>query len=97
MIQSQELLYSVFERNLFVLTLHHEDVGTFVQNVIEDYLSRLMSQGMIVPFKMRKVLEDDLRDEVLEMTRKKIYGYTSIEEYRRQNQEVIERYLRKTA
>jgi hypothetical protein len=93
--REQELLYNLFERHLYIFTTHHEDIPTFVSTVVEEYLGSLTQQGVIVPLKMRAVLEEDLRDEVLEMTRKKIYGFGSLKAYRTQNMSVIEQFLKK--
>ncbi|MCB0394499.1 MAG: hypothetical protein KDD25_08060 [Bdellovibrionales bacterium] len=95
MMRGHDLLYSVFERHLLIVTNHHEDIPTFVATIVEEYIFSLSQQGIIVPKKMRRMLEEDLREEVLEMTRKKIYGYSSIQEYRTQNIEIIHSYLRK--
>jgi len=92
-----ELLYSVFERNLFVPRNENEDIPNFVDQVICDYLRVLGQEGITIPPKMKGIFVSDLKEEVIEMTRKKIYGYTSILEFRTLNSEMIEQYYKENA
>ena len=92
-----DLLYSVFEKSLLVPHNQPEDITLFIDKVIYQYLVALAQEGMTVPPKMRKMFEADLREEVIDMTRKKIYGYASIDEYRKMNAEMIEQYYKENA
>jgi hypothetical protein len=80
----QEQLYMIFEKHLFS-TPPEVDRSTddFVKEVIYEYLEFLMQQGNIIPEHYKKELELDLREDVLDMTRKKTYGYLNIAEFRK--------------
>ena len=93
MIDNHDLLYEVFEKNLFQLTEEDPSLEAFAQAVVVDYLQLLARQGVMVPPSLRSLLEMDLREEVIDMTRKKTYGHSSLAEFRRLNIKAIEGYL----
>jgi len=80
----QEQLYLIFEKHLFLTPPEVEcTTDDFVKEVIEEYLEYLIQQGGIIPQKIRLELETDLHEDVLDMTRKKTYGYLNIQEFRK--------------
>lgn len=79
-------LYSIFEQNLFNALVEDETTAEFLHRVVKDYLSQLAATGTIVPKEHVESVEDDLREEVLEMLRKKTYGYFNLSEFRKHNQ-----------
>lgn len=76
-------LYFVFEQHLFTALVEDETIDSFLNRVVTDYLGRLLISGTVVPQTFRETLETDLRDEVLEMLRKKTYGHFSLAAYRK--------------
>ncbi len=65
--------------------------------VVADYLTLLARQGVTVPQKLRMVLEMDLVEDVMDMTRKKTYGHLSLQDFRQKNAEIIEIYQKRSA
>ncbi len=60
-------------------------LGTFefAVLVVDTYLGQLAKAGQFITGDTRQSIEEELRDEVITMTRKKTYGYYSLEEYGR--------------
>lgn len=75
-------LYTIFEQHLFNALVENETTEEFLDRVVQDYLAALCSGG-IIPQELRAGIEADLRDEVLEMLRKKTYGHFSLKEFRK--------------
>lgn len=76
-------LYDIFERHLFNSLVEDESTDLFLQRVVEAYLRRLTSSGTVIPNEFRSSIEGDLRDEILQMLRKKTYGYFNLAEFRK--------------
>jgi len=75
-------LYDCFARHLNNLSLNDEAETDFVTTVVEKYLIHLGDHG----YSFASHAEDtftELCDEVRDMLKKKIYGYHSLEQYRR--------------
>jgi|GEM_PF-1003315 len=53
-----------------------------IYEVVGEFIFQLMNQGHI-PHHLLDTLETDLREEVLEIYRKKTYGTANLEDYRR--------------
>lgn len=79
---SADPLYSLFEQHLYSALVEDETTDDFLARVVGDYLARL-SQTSIIPQHIRPAIEEDLRDEVLEMLRKKTYGHYNLREFRK--------------
>lgn len=94
---SNDLLYVVFEKLLMRKTQDEQQLEDFSQEVVAEYLMLLAKQGITVPQKLRPVLEMDLIEEVIDMARKKTYGHSSLQEYRLKNVEAIEKFLKRAA
>ncbi|MGE3974593.1 MAG: hypothetical protein AB7F59_08720 [Bdellovibrionales bacterium] len=79
-----ERLYMIFEKHLFQ-TPPEVEISTddFVKEVIVEYIETLVQQGHIIPHHLKGELEKDLGEDVLDMTRKKTYGYLNIQEFRK--------------
>ena len=93
--EGTDFLYQIFEKHLFQTVRDEVSTDDFCRIVVEDYILRLARQGVSVPIQLRPVLELDLFEEVLEMTRKKTYGCVSVLEFRMKNASVIEQFLRR--
>lgn len=77
-----DLLYTIFEHYLFNALVENETTDEFLTNVVQEYLERLSQHGAISRDHLATI-ECDLRDEVLEMLRKKTYGHFSLREFRK--------------
>ncbi len=75
-------LYSIFEQHLMNALIEEETTEDFVTRVARDYLGRIGQRGSI-PTSFVESIETDLKDEVLEMLRKRTYGHFNLDSYRR--------------
>lgn len=79
-----QLLYEVFEHHLFANNSAEDSAfEPFIEKVVKDYLTKATKLGFIFPQNSLRFIEDDLKEEVLDMTRKRTYGFHSIEDYRK--------------
>lgn len=76
-------LYQVFEDHLCHFEDDNEDQAHFVKVVVDRYWLIIQERGF-VPSSLYRQLRSDLEQEVAEMLQKKIYGYFSLNHYRRQ-------------
>ena len=74
-------LYQIFIEQLHDPSISEQSNEDFITEVVGAYMFLLFQQGH-VPERWALQLEMDLREEVLEMLRKTIYGHSSIESYR---------------
>ena len=77
-----DLLYTIFEQHLYNAHVEDESTGDFLARVVRDYLRLLTSRGRILQEHLADI-ESDLREEVLEMLRKKTYGHYNLAEFRK--------------
>jgi len=77
-----DLLYNIFEHYLFNALVENETTDEFLTVVVRDYLQRLSLRG-VIPLEHVAGIELDIRDEILEMLRKKTYGHYSLAEFRK--------------
>ncbi len=75
-------LFVIFEQHLLNALVEEESTEEFLNRVVQDYLVTVTENG-IIPQEVRRTVEEDLREEVLEMLRKKTYGHYSLKEFRR--------------
>lgn len=74
-------LFEIFENHLFTSLVEEESHDEFVDKVIFEYIQTLTSTGR-VPQNFVDDLEEDLREEILDMLRKKTYGFHTLKDYR---------------
>lgn len=79
----QDPLYMIFEQHLFQFKDIDEDRKTFIDQVVNNYLSYLRKLNLAIPKAMEREFLEELSLMVSEMLTKKIYGCLSIEEFRR--------------
>ena len=77
-----DLLYTIFEQHLFNALVEDETADELLGRVVRDYVDLLSARGMILQEHL-PAIESDLRDEVLEMLRKKTYGHFNLQSYRK--------------
>jgi hypothetical protein len=75
-------LYAIFEHHLLNALVEEESTDEFLKRVVQDYLAQIAMTG-VIPNEHRATIEEDLREEVLEMLRKKTYGHYSLKTYRK--------------
>ena len=76
-------LYLIFEKHLMSALIENESLEEFLASVVTGYLVHLRAHGTVIPASHADDLEMDIREEVLEMYRKKTYGHLSLASYRR--------------
>jgi len=86
LVMRNDLLYSIFEHYLFNALVENETTEEFLAHVVREYLNRLAKNGAIAHGHLDSI-EEDLRDEILEMLRKKTYGHYSLSEFRKAHTE----------
>jgi hypothetical protein len=82
LMRGSDSLYQIFEDHLFNALVENESEEDLLKRVIHDYLCELSRHGSLLQ-QHRVELEIDLREEVLEMLRKKTYGSFSLSEFRK--------------
>ncbi|MEK7356606.1 MAG: hypothetical protein AAB250_09165 [Bdellovibrionota bacterium] len=78
-------LFHIFEQHLFNALVEDEGTDAFLTRVVADYVDRLIATGTVIPHEVLPVIQHDLREEVLEMLRKKTYGHFNLADFRRAN------------
>lgn len=81
--RSTDPLYYIFEQHLFNALVEDEGTDAFLSRVVEDYVGRLIESGTVIPREVLPTVQQDLREEVLEMLRKKTYGHFNLADFRR--------------
>lgn len=80
----ENLLYQIFEQHLFSTSpIEDEGLEPFALRIVLKYLTTLEERGYVIPLRVRESIEDELTEEVLEMTRKKTYGFLNLSEFRK--------------
>ncbi len=83
--QPLDPLYAIFERYLLNSYLEEESHDEFINKVVGEYISHVQQSGM-VPSRLIPNVESELKEEVLEMLRKKIYGHFNLKAFRESQQ-----------
>ncbi len=78
-------LYYIFEKHLMTALVEDETIEEFLACVVTAYVGHLRTNGTVIPASHLETLETDIREEVLEMFRKKTYGHYNLSSYRRAN------------
>ncbi len=76
-------LYVIFERHLYHFSDDDGDRKTFVNRIIQDYLTYLRKMNISVPRSLEQAIVEELSAQVNTMLVKKIYGCLSIDDYRK--------------
>jgi hypothetical protein len=83
MSSQKDPLAKIFAQHLFNSMVEDESTDDFLARVIAEYLRGLSATGATMTADHRLLIESDLKEEVLEMLRKKTYGHFSLAEYRK--------------
>ncbi len=67
-------LFEILERHIFRAANELEKSGQMVQDVINEYLQFLSSQGVHIPGPVKGIFIEDLREEIKELTLKRTVG-----------------------
>ena len=81
--EPSDALFEVFDRLLKDSARNYQTEKQLIFDVVAEYIFELMKLGN-VPFSQLSLLEDYLHEEVVEIYRKKTYGYSSLHEYQTQ-------------
>ncbi len=76
-----DLLWTLFENHLFSAALNDENIETLADNVVSSYISELQFNGNLIPFHMKHTIIEEIKEDVIEMARKKTYGHCSLKSY----------------
>lgn len=76
-------LYIIFEKMLYDDNIEFEDDEAFIYLVLRDYIDFIKESKVVIPDKYFDETIDALMDELKSFIQKKIYGYTSIKEYKK--------------
>ena len=74
-------LFDCFDRHLHNLEILSESEDLFAQKVLEDYIINLGATGIALGAHAEDIYAD-LQEDVIQMLRKKIYGFYDVDEYR---------------
>ena len=85
----RDLLFNIFEQQLQNSLVGDDTEQSLIARVVESYIKVLKTQGYVPP-KYLKSLEEDLKEEVLEMYRKKTYGHLELSSYRKKHSKKAE-------
>jgi hypothetical protein len=78
-------LYLIFEKHLMTALVEDETLEEFLACVVTGYVGHLRTNGTVIPASHLSTIETDIREEVLEMFRKKTYGFFNLASYRQAN------------
>lgn len=76
-------LYEIFNTQLHEIQSIHETAHELIRSVSQMYALNLMQKAHLPGLFFEDVMHD-IESEVLEMYRKKTYGHSSLQDYRRQ-------------
>lgn len=62
---------------------HVKEMEDFVNEVLESYMRGIYQDTYFIPMHNVQIIKDELKDEIIEVTRIKTYGYYNIEDYQR--------------
>jgi hypothetical protein len=79
----KDKLIEIFEKRLKETSKPWQSQQELIFDVVADYIFHLMQMGNVPHFALDEI-ESDLKEETLEIYRKKTYGYKDLEHYRRQ-------------
>lgn len=74
-------LYEIFEHHLHNGDADQEDTQIFIDAVVTAYIAAA-SPRMIIPLVHAETILEELREEVIEMLQKKMYGHYSLAAFR---------------
>lgn len=83
-------LYNLFEQKLLDDTNPNETFQDLVHNTVCEYLLNLLNEGYI-PKSSEAQVEEDLKNEVIIMLRKKTYGFYELRAYREHVKRLLEK------
>jgi len=81
--KSDHPLYHFLEEQLCSSTVLNETIEEFAVRLSQLFLANLNHQGFHVTVATQKDVMDEIREEFIDMTRKKTYGFASLDEFRK--------------
>jgi hypothetical protein len=87
-------LYTIFEQHLYNFQDSDADRKTFIGNIINEYLTYLRRNKIVIPRSLESQIVEELAKQVNSFLVKKIYGFLTIEDYQKKVPVVIKRKAR---
>lgn len=84
--RQKDRLVELIQCKILTVSPDEHQVDRFIYEVVGDYMSELMAQGFI-PQQLLDTLENDLKEEALEIYRKTTYGHMSLKDYQQHQSE----------
>lgn len=84
--RQKDRLVELIQCKILTVSPDEHQVDRFIYEVVGDYMSELMAQGFI-PQQLLDTLENDLKEEALEIYRKTTYGHMSLKDYQQRQSE----------
>ncbi len=86
---NQDPLYSMFESHLNKSLMNDECCSdTLIDSVVKNYVEMMTRLGH-ASGRIQDFIERDVREEVTDMLRKRIYGHFDLNSYRNNNPQII--------
>jgi hypothetical protein len=74
-------LYTIFEKHLYDFHDDEENSVEFINKIVNDYMTFLSMRKVTMPKRWQNMIVEELRDQVMKMMVKKMYGCLSIQEF----------------
>ena len=74
-------LYLIFEQHLYDFNDETDTEDAFVEKVVTDYLRFLQVTGSIINHKLKKLISEELKDQVSCMLKKRVLGSSNPAEF----------------
>ena len=84
--RQKDRLVELIQCKILTVSPDEHQLDRFIYEVVGDYMSELMAQGFI-PQQLLDTLENDLKEEALEIYRKTTYGHMSLKDYQQRQSE----------
>lgn len=75
-------LVTAIETTLKHSTQHYKDIEEFAEQALIDYILAISKKSIILDYTRIKETKEELLMEIKEITKKKMYGFYDINEYR---------------
>lgn len=81
-------LFIIFEKHLY--DFNYESRELFLKGVVDEYISHLVRQQVVIPPAWKTHLDKTITEEVSDMLVRKLYGCLTVEEFQAKQEEAPE-------
>ena len=81
-------LFEIFQKRMTQALSEETNSEELLSNVVREYMDIINSKG-IIPKRLYKFIEEDVKDDVTCMYRKTTYGHFDLEQYRMANGHLV--------